>query len=142
MPWNAITDGMVLEEFTPQEQAALKGIQAQDALPKIIGRVVSNIRGKIAAGGGDLGEEGTVPDTLLTEAIDIARWRWLVSFPQMKAMQTDARKSAYDAAMKMLEQVAKGDITVESPTSGESTVPVPSFGTKRRKFSECDEDGA
>ncbi len=116
MSWKTLTSSEVLEEFTPQEQAALKGIQgAIDRLPSILTRVVNMARGSIRAGGGTLGDDGTTPDQMDMDLIAIARWRWLIAFPQLKAMQTAERKAAHDDAMKRLDQVANQKVSIESP---------------------------
>jgi hypothetical protein len=118
MAWHQITDQDVLEEFTPAEQAALKGIQGADSLPRVLARVIAQVRGAIRAGGYELGDDNTIPDQLDGDAVAIARWRWLISFPQLKALQTVERKQAHDDAQKRIDKVAQQEMKVESPNPG------------------------
>lgn len=133
MSWNTITSDEVLAEFTPQEQAALKNIQqAVDNLPGILARIVNQARSSILAGGGRLDALNTIPDQLRPEVIDMARWRWLVSFPTLKTLQTKERKDAADEAKKTLKEVARGELKVEVPGTAIATVaPVNAVATVR-----------
>ncbi len=118
MPWNTFTDQDVLAEgFSATELAALKSIQGADNLATIVGAVVTSIRGAVIAGGNRLDKSGLIPDQLRQEAVDIARWRILVSFPQLKALQTKERKDAHDAAKTTLKEIAKGEIRIELPAT-------------------------
>ena len=118
MPWNNLTTAEVLEEFTPSEQATLQGIQgATGNLANILLRAIQSARGAISAGGYELGEGTTIPDQLRGEVIAIARWRWLISFPQLKSMQTAERKAANDEAVKKLDAAANQEFNVESPST-------------------------
>lgn len=120
MSWNPIAIQDVLDEFTPQEQAALQNIQGSSLVfARILAKAVGSARGKIAAGGNQLDEDGTIPDQMRSEVIDITRWRWLISFPTLKALQTKERKDAYDEAMSALREISKknSDIKVELPNA-------------------------
>ncbi len=134
MSWNGITTADVLEEFTPQEIAALNGLQGgQENLAPILGRVVNAARGSIIAGGNRLGPEGTVPDQLRGEIIDIARWRWLISLPQMQRLQSAPRQAAFESAKATLEGVSKGEIRIEVPPNAMAqAAPVNAVATVRR----------
>ena len=119
MSWHQVTTDMVLQEFTPAEQATLKNIQAaQDNLQPILDRTVAAVRGAIRAGGYDLGADGQTPDQLDGEVIAITRWRYLVAIPQAKSMQTDARKAAHDSAVARIDKVANQEVNIETPTAG------------------------
>ncbi len=114
--WNSLTDQDVLNEgFNATELSAVKSIQGSDQVATIVGSVVSAIRGSVIAGGNRLDQPGTIPDQLRQEAVDIARWRILTSFPQLKALQTKERKDAHDAAKTTLKEVSKGEIRIELP---------------------------
>lgn len=108
MAWSTIAADEVLQEFTPQEKAALETIQgASTQLAAILARVVNSARGNILAGGNVLdATASTIPDQLRTEIIALARWKWLTSFPQLKSLQTDARKQAADDAQALLQLIA------------------------------------
>lgn len=146
MPWNPLTSDDVLEEFTPQEQAMLKNIQGvdTDTLTGIVQRVLQAMRGSILAGGGRLDVDGTIPDQLRGEAIDIIRWRFLISFPTLKSFQTEARKKAHDEAKDTLKEIAASKMKVEAPATVTPQVtlsPSPQFERRRHEFSPNDERG-
>jgi hypothetical protein len=131
MPWNTLTDLDVLAEgFNASELNALKAIQGADNLAAIVGAVVNSLRGSIIAGGNRLDQPGLIPDQLRQEAIDIARWRILVSFPQLKMLQTAERRDAHDAAKAAIKEVARGEIHVELPAAPTSD-PGPMSQVKR-----------
>lgn len=118
MAWNNLTTAEVLQEFTPAEQVTLQGIQgATGNLADILLRAIQSARGAISAGGYELGSGVTIPDQLRGEVIAIARWRWLISFPQLKVMQTAERKAANDEAVKKLAAAANQEFNIESPTT-------------------------
>lgn len=119
MSWITITADDVLGEFTPQEQAALEGIQGASAqLPGLVARAVNAARGAVGAGGYALGADGTVPEQLAAEVIAIARWRWLIAFPQLQRLQTREREAAHDRGQARLDAVARQQLRVESPVPG------------------------
>ena len=121
MSWNTIAEADVLNEFTPVEQVTLAGLQASDSLPGILTNVVNAARGNIVAGGNQLGPAGTIPDQLRSEVIAIARWKWLMAFPQIKSMQTEGRKNAAKEAQDLLNLVASNKADrprVEIPDTG------------------------
>ena len=119
MGWKTITAEDVLSEFTPQEQAVLAGLQgANEALPGIVGRVINAVRGAIRAGGYALGEDGAIPDQFESDVISMARWRWLVAFPQLQRLQTPERQAAHDQSVARLDTVARQRVSVEPPAPG------------------------
>lgn len=131
MAWNLIAEADVLNEFTPIEQATLQGIQASDSLTGILSNVVNAARGNIVAGGNQLGPDGTVPDQLRSEIIAIARWKWLISFPVLKSMQTSVRKDAAKDAQDLLNLVASQSPSrprVELPDAGTAVATVAPVG--------------
>lgn len=127
MAWINITDEDVIDEITPAENAALRNIQgAVDKLPRILARVVKKFRGAIQAGGQTLGDDGTIPESVEDDVVAYARWRFLTSIPQAKAMQTEERKLAYTEAIKVLEALRDGELNVETADEED---PVPTGGT-------------
>ena len=119
MSWKTITAEDVLGEFTPQEQAALQGIQgANEPLPGLLARVINAARGAIRAGGYALGDEGTVPDQLESDVVAIARWRWLIAFSQLQRFQTPERRAAHDLGQARLDAVARQQLSIEPATPG------------------------
>ena len=135
MSWNnQITADDVLEEFTPTEEAVLNNIQGTaDNLTAIVGRVVRKIRGQIKAGGNQVDQtsQTSLPDQLVEEAIAIARWKWLNSFPALKALKTKERETAAKEAEDLLKEIASNNPNrprVELPAQVDMT-PSPSGGT-------------
>ncbi|HTV62282.1 MAG TPA: hypothetical protein VMH30_06905 [Verrucomicrobiae bacterium] len=108
MSWNTIQTADVLTEFTPAEEAALNNIQgAATELSAILAKVVAKMRSQIKAGGNQLDMTGpTIPDNLQEEAVVMARWRWLNSFPALKALKTKERQDANDAAQKVMKEIS------------------------------------
>jgi hypothetical protein len=116
MSWIIITDTDVLDEITPAENATLKNIQgATDKLPRILQRAIGKFRGAILAGGMTLGDEGKLPESIADDVVAFARWKFLTSIPQAKAMQTEERKLAWQEALKVADQLRTGKFPIESP---------------------------
>ena len=134
MPWSTITVDEVLEQLTPAEEATLQNIQGStDSLPNLLARTVRAARGSIAAGGNPLGTADTIPDQVRNDVIVITRWNWLTSFPALKSMQTEGRKTAASDAQTRLDNIANSKTKVEMPPNADATtVPTqkPKFGTR------------
>ena len=118
MSWSAPTTADVLSEFTPQESAGLNNLQSASNLAAIFARAVAEVRDAIRAGGYALDADATkIPLGLHSDCIALARWRWLISIPSAKAMQTDPRKAAFDGALTKLDKISNQQWTVEPPTT-------------------------
>lgn len=151
MGWNTIATADVLAEFTAAEQATLNNIQgANTQLGTVLTKVIARVRSAINAGGNQVDQTSTTttPDALNGAVIDIARWRWLNSFPALKAMQTPERKAAHDAGEARLRDISsqKPDRErTELPATVDTTpVPIiqPSMGhSKPIEFSPRNQDG-
>ena len=149
MSWTTITSDDVLSEFTPIETAALQNIQGvTDNLDVIVTRVLKKIRSMIKGGGNQLDQTGnTIPDGLVEEAIAMARWKWITSFPALKFLASDARKTANDDAMERLQNIASQDPArerTELPVTADATpspLPSPSFGKRPIEFTRKNQDG-
>jgi phage gp36-like protein len=120
MSWETPTADDVLSEFTPTELATITTLMGgaplnnTGKLSTIVTRTIAEIRGYIRSGDFDLDPDASkIPLELFTAAIAIARWRLLISAPQLKQLQTDDRKDAYKEAIKKLEQIAEGILEVE-----------------------------
>ena len=110
MPWSTIAITDVLDELSPQEATAFNTIQGQSTTQSnILTRVVNEARGAIRAGGNEMDAEGTIPDQVRNDVIDICIWRWLKKYPALKQFQTKDRKDAYDEAKKKLNDLSKKD---------------------------------
>ena len=120
MSWIAPTAADVLSELTPQEatkyQTLLGGSSTTQKVTPILDRVVAEIRGYIISGSFAVDPDSSlIPPSLVTDAVAITRWRFLTSVPDLPAVQSDARKAAFDASMAKLMLIAKGEIYVEPP---------------------------
>lgn len=127
MSWSSITADDVLSEFTPDEAESLRTIQGAEAdpvdnLPLILARTVAEVRDYIRSGGYALDTTGTtLPLGLHSDAIAIARWRWLISMPQLKSLETDVREKAFKRALAKLDKIAGSNFAVEPPASENTT---------------------
>lgn len=145
MPWNTITNADVLNEITPIEAALIQnqfggtsGVAVN--LAPILSKVINEARGMIKAGGNQVDQSAaTVPDQLADALVRLARWRWIISLPQLKTMQTPDRKQAAADAEKRLANIASQDPhreRVELPANPDTTpaaVPLPHTGHPKRR---------
>lgn len=127
MPWTAPTATDALTEFNSDEKAQVDALTGDSAnLATILARVVAQVRGDIRAGGYPLDADTTkIPDSLHSDCIAIARWKFLISLPKSEELQTDARKLAATDAIAKLKRIADGDYGVEQP----ATVSAPAAGS-------------
>lgn len=119
----------------PAERTMLNNIAGSPGVcAEILGNVIGEFRDMIAAAGTPVGVEGTVPDLVRAHVINRVRWLWLCEYPQMKAFQTDGRKSLNDAAEKAMEKIATRDLKVP-PGDGSAAdqTSSPSFGSRPTK---------
>ena len=113
--WSSITAAEI--DLLPDELAALQAIEGSSAiLPNILARTVNAARASIIAGGNQLGPQDTIPDQIRQEVIDITRWAWIASFPDIKPLASSARERLHDRALGMLMNIASGSIKVEVPS--------------------------
>lgn len=122
MSWQIPTADDVLSEFTPTENAAISTLMGSGSLDStaklsaVLTRVIAEVRAYIMSGDYALDDDPlTIPLGLFNDAIAIARWRFLVSVPALKQLQTDERKDAYKDALTKLALIAKGEFAVEPP---------------------------
>jgi phage gp36-like protein len=121
MSWITPTTADVTSEFTERELAVIQNVQGAIAsnLSAILSRVVDEARDNIRSGGTTLDDTTTtIPRGLVNDVIAIARWRLLISMPQFKALQSEARKDEYDRAIKKMEAIAVGKFKVEPIAGG------------------------
>ena len=81
--------------------------------------VTDSARGKIKAGGGQLGPDGTIPNSLKLEVVSLALWLWITGFSKNEKLQADERKN-YEDALAVLKDVSTGKQKVELPDPGET----------------------
>lgn len=125
MPWETLNTDDVLSEFTPNEAATIRNIQGSGSgsgppftnIDVIVARTIDEVRGFIMAGDYAVDEtaDDTLPRGLFADGIAIARWRVLIALPQLRQLQTEERKKAFDDAMAKLNLIAAGEFTVEPP---------------------------
>lgn len=140
--WVTLTDGDVAAELTPGERKGLEAVLGGNQLGTIVRNTVDEIRGFVLAGGYALGDEGTVPAALKSDAVAVARWRLLVAVPNNGAMQSENRKEAYDRAMKKLDLVAQGKFALARPgTESGGGNAGPSFDRPTLNFDRQSQDG-
>lgn len=111
--WSTLTANNVLAEFTPVEKSTLNSIQGvTTALAGIVTGVSGQVRKAYTDGGRPLDPDSatTIPASEFERAIAIARWKWLNSFPALKALQTDARKKASEDAETYFTQIATREL--------------------------------
>jgi len=117
MSWITLTTNEILSEMAPLEVAALQGIQGSDnLLAALLDKAVAEARGAIRAGEYRVGPEGTIPSQIAADVVAIARWRWLISFPQLTRLQTKERKDAFTGARETLKDIARQKLKIEPPT--------------------------
>jgi hypothetical protein len=125
MPWETLTTDDVLSEFTPNEAATLRNLQGAGSgsgppftnIDIIVARSIDEIRGYIQGGNYAVDEtdDSTIPRSLFADGIAIARWRVLISAPQLRQLQTEERSKAFDAAIAKLNLIAAQKFAVEPP---------------------------
>lgn len=116
MAWTELTAAMVNAQWAAEEAAALGALNGGDKVPEVLGKVISQVREDILAGGFQLSSDATlIPTGLHNDAIALVRWKVLASFPGMESLQTDARKLDYKDALTKLRDIATGRRKVEPP---------------------------
>ena len=124
MAWETPTPDDVLSEFTPAEVATINGLMQgglsiTDRLQQILSRTVSEIRGYIKSGAYavDPASHNTVPASMMVDAVALTRWRFLISVPQLKQLQTEERKNAALESKLKLQAVAAQNFTPDDPVT-------------------------
>jgi hypothetical protein len=119
--WLALTVDMLKQrvsgpEYEAYTTAALASGQT-DPIPDILADVVTMIRGYVAACSQNvLGPEGMVPGSLKSQAVIIARHEVITRLPGLdKKFLGDGRVREYEAAMRLMEQVAACKFAVTQP---------------------------
>jgi phage gp36-like protein len=106
---------------------------ASPRLDSIISWVVDSVRAKVAACAENrnvMGPVGTIPSELYGDAIAIARYQLLTSFPAGKNFLDEGRTRTYTDALKHLDDVAAGKLAIE-PSGGTTFAPdLSAFGSR------------
>jgi hypothetical protein len=128
-------------ELAAYRAAALASGQADPVAPTLA-QLVDLVRGYVGAyRPNTLGAAGTIPQKLLAPLVDLAA----VRLPQRVGVPPkDVRKSAADAAVRLLEQVAAGVFNIEEPdvaTTETTSALGPTISAHRRRFGFRAEEG-
>jgi hypothetical protein len=126
MPWNTLATTDITAEILPDEVTLLNTIQGSSSiLSAILTSVTAEILAGILVGGNQIGQPGTVPDQIRSDAIALLRWKWFCSLPKTD-LQSDFRRAQYDEAVKRMEKIRDGKEKVEIPAQPQN-VTGPSF---------------
>jgi hypothetical protein len=141
MPWNALATTDITAEILPDEVAMINAIQGGSGmLDTVLASVTAEIQAQILVGGNQIGQTGTVPDQIRSDAIALVRWKWFCSLPAT-SLQSDFRKAQYEAAQERLEKIRTGKEKVEIPANPQA-VTGPSFRVETvRRGARVDERG-
>jgi hypothetical protein len=124
--WNPLAPTDITAEILPDEVTLLNTIQGSSSiLSAILSTVTAEIQAGILVGGNQIGQPGTVPDQIRSDAIALARWKWFCSLPKTD-LQSDFRRAQYDEAVKRMEKIRAGQEKVEFPAQPQN-VTGPSF---------------
>jgi hypothetical protein len=124
MPWVTPTPADILSEFTPQENVTITTLMGGDPyhndskIAGIVARTVAEIRGYIRSGAYPLDEtsDATLPASLVPDLISMGRWRFLISAPQLKQLQTQERYQDMLESLKKIQAIGQHQFNVEPPT--------------------------
>jgi hypothetical protein len=126
MPWNTLAPTDITAEILPDEITMLNTIQGSSSiLATILATMTAEIQAQILVGGNQIGQPGTIPDQIRSDAIALVRWKWFCSLPKTD-LQSDFRRAQFDEAVKRMEKSRDDKEKVEIPAQPQS-VTGPSF---------------
>ena len=124
--WNPLATADIQAEILPDEVTMLNTVQGgATILATILSTMTAEIQAQILVGGNQIGQPGTIPDQIRSDAIALIRWKWFCSLPKTD-LQSDFRKAQYEEAVKRMEQIRQGKEKVEIPSQPQ-IVAGPSF---------------
>jgi hypothetical protein len=137
MGWNSLNADDLKSALTQPEIDLFEQGASESSSPArlddIVGWVVDQVRGKVAACAKNrdaMGPNGSIPAELYGDAIAIARFQLLTSFPAGKMFIDDARMRAYTDALKHLDDAAACTLAVEPANTTTFTTNASAFGTR------------
>jgi hypothetical protein len=137
MAWSTLSADDMLNALTQPERDLFgtgdAGPGSSDRLDAIVLWVVDQVRGKVAACAKNkdaMGPNGQIPAELYGDAIAIARFQLLTSFPAGKMFLDDARMRAYTDALKHLDDAAACTLAVEPFGTVSFASDASAFGTR------------
>ena len=126
MSWNTLATTDITAEILPDEVTMLNTIQGSSSiLATILSTVTAELLAQILVGGNQIGQPGTVPDQIRSDAIALVRWKWFCSLPKTD-LQSEFRRAQHDEAVKRMEKIRDGKEKVEIPAQPQSATG-PSF---------------
>lgn len=121
MAWITLTDTDLETRFAGAELTALRqkalSTGQSDPVPVVLDEVIDLVRGYVAAHTvNQLAVGATIPAKLKTASLAIARYELL---NRLSMRVSDDRKQAYLDAIRLLEQVARGQFAIDEPEEAE-----------------------
>lgn len=152
MSWVTITQEVIFPRQAELAQVlAVKvpgGETAASLLAAAMGQVVSEARGYLRAAVrkgflGAMGDEGTVPASLVQSVAVLVRRAVLGRLPGLQSLHNQIRDEECRAAERLIRDVATGANVVEEPggAGGAVTSPRPMVLGRQRDFTRETEDG-
>ena len=142
MSWTTLDSDDVKNRLSGAEYAGVtsaalaSGQTAAGVVAEQISGVVNYVRGFVPASV-PRGDGETIPDELKDAALAMIVYRILTRLPSLKLLLDDARKSANEAAEKLLRDVAAGRFRLIAPTdpaaSQAAGATIAQVGTTTRK---------
>lgn len=140
MPWTTVSESDIA--FSATEKSAVDAARGDDTLATLITATVNEVRGYVGTKH-TLGTGTTIPDSLVQTVSDLVGWRFLKTLPS-KSLLTEARKQAYEDAIRRLRDVAEGRFAIEEPetaSTAEVASPDPAIAAPTRYFTRTRQDG-
>jgi len=123
-----------MQEWNPKERDLLSQQQdAADNLPLILARAVLRARGAISAGGYALGPVGTIPDQIRDSVIAFARWKILLSIPEVESsLLSKARADDYKEACDRFVTISKQGEAIEPADDSAAAAPAGNWNSENK----------
>lgn len=150
MSWRTLTETDLLQALSGSEldalRAAVLASGQADPIATQIAQVVDMVRGYIRGGGFDLGEADTIPESLISPAVDLIVLRVGSRAAGFLLDDNNVRRDAARAAQSLFRDVANGKFRVESPTdkadaAEQGQVTAPSMTTPTTYFDRSSQEG-
>jgi hypothetical protein len=143
MSWRALTQADLQTAISNTEWTAYTGaslpLGVVDQVAATLAEVTDLVRGYIPT---RLGQPGTIPQRLVSAAVDIAVVRF---FGRVNVDPGDNRRYLREQAVKLLESVNRQTFRIEDPTDPDLTETpatiTPQISERYNPFSFCKQDG-
>jgi hypothetical protein len=152
MAWITLSESSLESRLLAGEITAYKssdlsvGQTSESLLSEILRGVIREVRGRVAAcESNTLGEGDTIPDELEHHALAVAVYRLITRIPiSSRSSLLEQRKSAYEDALRILQDVASCRFAIVDPiTPSEEVVSAqrPLYTTKTSNWNRDSQDG-